>query len=170
MSTSVWVGVLITEKLWMHEANKSRVDRRSPVSWQALLTHTATVPCENFTLCWCCLDCVYFPYSLDFFKGAPWLFSCHSSVAFCWNVEVHPFLKGNASRTWCWLGKDLRQVVIEIFGRSNGYLSLKFSKSTATPGTPFPTPFEKCVGSFMSGRNVNNAELWDGASGLLFLS
>ena len=33
---------------------------------------------------------------------------------------------------------------------------------TMTPGTPCPTLFEQCVGSFTSGRIVNNEELRDG--------
>ena len=39
-----------------------------------------------------------------------------------------------------------------------------------TPGTPCPTPFEQCVGSFTPRRIVNNEELRDGAFGLSPLS
>ena len=38
-----------------------------------------------------------------------------------------------------------------------------------TPGTPFPAPFQQCVGSFTFRRVVNNEELRDGAYGLLSL-
>ena len=41
---------------------------------------------------------------------------------------------------------------------------------TATPGTPCPTLFDKCVGSLTSPANQNSEDAGDGAYGLSSLS
>ena len=41
---------------------------------------------------------------------------------------------------------------------------------TTTPGTPCPTLFEQCVGSFTSRKTVNNEELQEGAYSFSSLS
>ena len=42
-------------------------------------------------------------------------------------------------------------------------LSAHEQGQTTTPGTPCPTVFKQCMGSFMSHRIVNNKELGEGS-------